>query len=88
MPSSGFHLLWRVPRRPLSLEEVEGPGYDMMVREEKAMKAGGRIGSRTKTATIALGLLILNIALVFPGFTGEYTQYLGSIESGYISGTR
>ena len=52
------------------------------------MTAGGRTGSRIKTATIILGLLILNMALVFPGFTGEYTQYLGSIEAGYISGTR
>jgi len=57
----------------------------MMLHEEKAMTAGGRTGSRTKTATIALGLLILNMALVFPRFTGEYTQYLGSIEAGYIS---
>jgi len=57
----------------------------MMLYEEKAMKAGGRIGSRTKTATIALGLLILNMVLVLPRFTGEYTQYLGSIEAGYIS---
>jgi len=60
----------------------------MMVHEEKAMKVEGRIGSRTKTATIALGLLILNMALVLPRFTGEYTQYLGSIGTGYISETR
>lgn len=52
------------------------------------MKAGGRIGSRIKTATIILGLLILNMALVFPRFTGEYTQYLGSIESAFLSDAR
>ncbi len=52
------------------------------------MKAGARIGSRRKTATIALGLLILNTVLVFPRFTGEYTQYLGSIEAGYISAAK
>lgn len=60
----------------------------MTLYEKKAMKAEAKIGSRTKTATIALGLLILNMALVVPRFTGEHTKYLGSIESGYISGTR
>jgi len=57
----------------------------MMLHDEKAMKTGGGTGSRTKTATILLGLLSLNVALIFPRFTGEYTQYLGSIEAGYIS---
>ncbi len=40
------------------------------------------------TGLIFCGLWALNIALIFPLFKGEYTQYMLSIESGHISYAR
>ncbi len=47
-----------------------------------------RWASRTKDIVALLGLLVLNVAVVYPLFQGEYTKYMGSIEAGYISGTK
>jgi len=47
-----------------------------------------RLRTHLVTGLIFCGLWALNIALIFPLFRGEYTQYMLSIESGHISYAR
>lgn len=44
--------------------------------------------SWVRTLLMALGLVALNVAVVYPLFMGEYTQYMGSIEAVFIADAR
>jgi len=46
----------------------------------------GLVGSRV--LAVSLGLALLNALVVLPLFTGEYTQYMGSIEASRLSEAR
>ena len=48
----------------------------------------GVVGSAGRVLAVSLGLALLNAVVVFPLFTGEYTQYMGSIEAASLSNAR
>jgi len=47
-----------------------------------------RRASRTKDIVALLGLLVLNVAVVYPLFQGQYTQYTASVEPVYMAVAR
>lgn len=48
----------------------------------------GLVGAAGRVLAVSLGLALLNAVVVLPLFTGEYTQYMGSIESARLSDAR
>ena len=48
----------------------------------------GLTATAGRVLAISLGLALLNTVIVLPLFTGEYTQYMGSIEASYVSYAR
>ena len=48
----------------------------------------GFVGTAGRVLAVSLGLALLNAVVVLPLFTGEYTQYMGSIEAARLSEAR
>ncbi|MFQ5812380.1 MAG: hypothetical protein ACE5I2_04205 [Anaerolineae bacterium] len=48
----------------------------------------GLVGTAGRVLAVSLGLALLNAVVVLPLFTGEYTQYMGSIEAAFLSDAR
>ena len=48
----------------------------------------GLTATAARVLAVSLGLALLNAVIVLPLFSGEYTQYMGSIEASYLSSAR
>jgi len=55
------------------------------IRQIRPSVSFGLTATAGRVLAISLGLALLNTVIVLPLFSGEYTQYMGSIEASYLS---